>query len=98
MNILVGLHFEAHHIFLALCNALLHFLRGERQGVAHLHACTRVVLEIRYFCAFLLQLLGCVEGDIRMPRVQQLLHILVVYLPALALAIRTVNPLAVGRI
>ena len=67
MHVLVGLHLEAHHVFLALRDPRLYFLCGQRQRVAHLHAGTRIVLEIRYFRTFLLQLFWGIESDVGIP-------------------------------
>ena len=48
-----------------------------------------VILEVLHFSALSLQLLRGVEGDICLPGIQQLLHILLINVTALTLTIRT---------
>ena len=84
------LHLETHHILLPVVNQTLHFLGRHGQRVAHAQACLGIVLEVLYLCTFLLQFLGSVEGDICATGIEQLLHILLVDVTALALAIRAI--------
>ena len=90
MYVLVGLHFEANHIFLAFIDQRFHLFGRHGQRVSHLHTRTGVILKIRYRCALGLQLFGGIKRNIRMAAVQQLLYILMVYLATLRLTIRSV--------
>ena len=88
-NLLAGLHLEAHHILLTLGYEAVHLLLGQRQRVAHLTAGVTVVLEVLNLGTLLLQLLRGVEGDVCLAVVQQLLHIFLIDVAALALTVGT---------
>ena len=88
-NLLTGLHLEAHHILMAGSHQLLYFLFGKRQRVAHLTAGVAVVLEILNLLTLLLQLFRGVEGNIGLAGIQQLLHVLLIDVAALALTVGT---------
>ena len=79
---------EANHILLAFRNQLLDLFFGESQRVAHLHSGACIVLEILYLSAFGIEFLGCIKGDVGLAVVEKLVNILLVDVPALALAIR----------
>ena len=82
------LNLETHDILLAIGYQLVDLLLGQGQRVAHLTAGVGVVLEVLYLATLGLQLLGRVKGDICLVIIQQLLHILLINIAALALAIR----------
>ena len=86
---MAGLYLEAHHILLAVGYQLVNLLLRQRQRVAHLAAGMRVVLEVLYLAALLLQFLGRVEGNIGLAVIEQLLHIFLIDVAALTLAVGT---------
>ena len=81
---------EAHHVLLAVGNQCIHLLLWHGEGIAHLHACVGVILEVLYFLALGVELLGGVEGDVSLALVEQLLHVFLVDVAALALTVRAV--------
>ena len=88
-NLLAGLHLEAHHILLSLGYEAVYLFFGQCQRVAHLAAGVAVILEILDFGTLLLQLLRRVEGDVCLAGIQQLLHIFLIDVAALALTVGT---------
>ena len=89
-HFLASLNLDAHHILGAFGNELLYFVGRQGQRVAHLHASLVVVLEVLYFLALGIELLGRVEGYVGLAVVQQLFHVFLIDVAALALTIRTV--------
>ena len=83
------LYFETDYILLALCYQLLHFLLRKSQRITHLTTGMRVVLEILNLSTLLLQFLWRVKGNIGLVGIQQLLHIFLIDVAALALAVRS---------
>ena len=81
------LHAEAHHVLRPLGHEPLHFLLGHGERVAHREARVGVVLEVLHLLALGLQLLGRVERHVCLALVEQLAHVLLVYVAALALAV-----------
>ena len=89
-DIAAWLHLEAHHIVLAAVDKRFHLLGGQAQGVAHGHARRGIILEVLDLLAFLLKFLRGVEGDVGLAAVEQLLHIGVIDVAALALPVGAV--------
>ena len=87
LDLYIGLYEEAHHVLLACCDEALDLLSGERQGVAHRAARRSIVLEVGLRLALRLEFLGCVEGNVGLACVEELLHVLAVDISALALAV-----------
>ena len=83
------LNTETHDILVTGSHQRVDFLLGQRQRVAHLTTGVGVVLEVLYLCTFLFQLLGRIKSDVGLAGVEQLLHILLIDVAALALAIRS---------
>ena len=88
MHGLTRFDLETHHILLSLVDELSGGLLAQGERVAHQHARMGIVLEILDFRTLGLQLLGGVEGIIGLARIQQLLHIFLIYMTPFALAIR----------
>lgn len=88
-DLLTGLHLETDHILLTVSNHPVDLLLRKGQRVTHLLTGMAVVLEVLHLSALCLQLLRGVEGDICLPGIQQLLHILLVDVTALTLTIGT---------
>ena len=88
-NLLSRLYHEADGVLFAVGNHLLHLLGGDGQGVAHLHTCVGVVLEVLHLVALLLQLFRRVEGIVGLSGVEQLPDVFLVYITALALPVGT---------
>ena len=86
-HLVAGLHLEAHHILPTVGYQLVDLLFRQRQRVAHLAAGMRVVLEVLYLAALLLQLLRRVEGYVGLAGIEQLLHIFLIDVAALTLAV-----------
>ena len=89
VHLAAGLDEEAHDILAAVGDEFVYFLLRHRQRVAHQHTGVGVVLEVLYFLTFLLQLLRCVEGDIGLALVEQLVDILLIDGATLTLAVGT---------
>ena len=80
---------ETHYILLAVSDELVHLFLAEAEGIAHLKASLCVVLEVLYLAALGLELFRSVECDVRFACINKLLDVLLVYIPTLALAVRT---------
>ena len=83
-------HLEANHILGTVVDEGVDLLLRHGDGVAHRVAGPGVVLEIGDFLALGLQLLGCVESNVCLAALQQLVDIASVDFPPLALPVRTV--------
>ena len=81
---------ESHHILVAFGNKSVHLFFRKSERVAHLHACSCVVLEILYFCALSLEFFWRVECYVCFPVLKQLVDIFLVYVSALALSVGSV--------
>ena len=91
VHLFARLHLEADHVLHAVGYERIDVGLRHSQRVAHLQARVGVILEVLYFPALGLKLLGSVEGDVGLARVEQLLHVLLVYGATLALAVRAVR-------
>ena len=89
MHIFVRLYLETDHILPAFGNQRVHFLFGHRQRITHLHARRSVILEIGNLRTLGFQLLRSIESDICLAGIQQHLYILLVYVAAFRLTVRT---------
>ena len=78
---------EADDILRTLCYKCLDLFLGEDEGVAHRSSGSSIVLEVGDRLALLLQLFGCVEGDISTPSIEELLYVLAVDISTFALAV-----------
>ena len=90
VNLLPGHHLEAHHILLSVGYQAVHLLAGHCQRVAHHAACVGIVLEVLDFLTFGLQLFRRIKGDVGFVLSQQLVDILLIDRPTLALPVRAV--------
>ena len=89
VDLLAGLNLEAHGIDGALLDEAFYLVGGHRERVAHLHAGGGVVLEVGHLFALRVEFLGGIECDVGLAGVEELLHILLVDIAALALAVGT---------
>ena len=89
-HVFSGLDQEAHHVLMPLGNQAVHLFPGQGERVAHLQARACVVLEVLNFITLGVKLLGRIKGDVGLAGVKQALHVLLIYIAALALAIGTV--------
>ena len=87
---LARLHEETDDILLAVVDELLDLLGRTRERVAHRQSRVGVILEVLHLSTLLLQFLGRIEGIVGLALVEELLHILLIDLPALALTVRAV--------
>jgi len=83
------LYLEAHGVLHAVVDEFLPLLFGQGERVAHLHAGRRVVLEVFHFGALGFQLLRRVEGIVSLAGTDQLVHVFLVDIAALALTVGT---------
>ena len=90
LNFTVGLNEDANHILLASGYEAVDFLLGKSERVAHHATSFGIVLEIGDFLALGIELLGCVEGDVGLAVVEQLLDILAIDVATLALLVGAV--------
>ena len=90
MDIFIRFDLDADHILVAGFDQGLHFFLRKSQRVAHLHTGGCIILEIGNFLPFGFQLLRCVERDISMTGLQQLIDILFINISALTLTVRAV--------
>ena len=86
-HFLTSLNLEADHILLAISYQLVNLLFRECQRVTHLTARVAIVLEILNLSTLDLQLLWCIEGNVCLIGIQQLLHIFLIDIATLALTI-----------
>ena len=86
--ILVGLYQKPHHKRLTVQKTFFRLRAGQR--VVHHISRRGIVLEVRYLLTLGFQLLRRVKRQVSLVLVQQLLHILPIDIPALALSVRTV--------
>ena len=91
LHVASRLYQESHHVWCAGSHEGLHLPGGKRQGVAHLQAGRRVILEVGSGRAGSLKLGGGVESYVGFPRIEQLLHMGAVDVAALALLVGAVG-------
>ena len=89
MNLLSWFNLETNCILLTICDELIYLLLGKGERVAHLHTGMGIVLEILNLSTLSFQLLGSIESDISLTRIEQLLHIFLIDVATLTLAVRT---------
>ena len=89
-NLFARLNLEAHHIFVAAVDKLLHLFGRHRERVAHHHTGRCIVLEILNLGTFLVELLGGVESNIGLSAVKQNLNIFFINFPSLGLSVGTI--------
>ena len=87
--LLTSLNLEANHILMPRSYQPLDLFLGKSQRVTHLASCMTVILEILNLTTFLFQFFWCIEGDICLAGIQQLLDILLINVTTFTLAIRT---------
>ena len=98
MHLAPRLNHESHHVLGPLGYETVHFLLAHGERVAHRQARVGVILEVLHLPALGFQLLGRVEGNVGFASVEQLPDVFLVYVAALALAVRALvasegNPL-----
>ena len=89
-HILARFNEETHHILPAFGYEAFHLLGRHGQGVAHLHTGGSIILEVLYLSPLGIEFLGGIKSDVCLSSIQQLLHISLVDVSALALAIGAV--------
>jgi hypothetical protein len=88
-NLLTRLDLEADNILLAVGNKLVNLLARHTQGVAHLQAGMRIILEVLNLGTLSLKFLRGIECDVCLTVCKKLLDISLVDVAALTLAVRT---------
>jgi hypothetical protein len=88
-NLFAWLDLEAYNILLAVSDKLINLLTRHTQGVAHLQAGMRIILEVLNLGTLSLEFLRSIECDVCLTISKKLLDVSLVDVAALTLTVRT---------
>ena len=88
--IFIRFNLETYLILLPIGNQCIHFFFRQSQRVTHRHTGRSIVLEIRDFLTFGVQLRRSIESNIRLTAVKQHLYIFLINITTFRLTVGTV--------